>query len=394
MTRIVVLGGDGYLGWPTAMQLSAKGHEVAVVDNFFRRKACNELGVEPLIPVPTMQTRARIWNRSRGLTVGTASGDITDYGFLCSVFDGTAFEGSGVFAEGPPEAVVHYAEQPSAPYSMMGRHHAAFTVQNNLLGTLNLAHAVKQFNPKCHIVKLGTMGVYGTPNVDIEEGYLEVEHKGRKHKFLYPKTPGSLYHLTKAQDGDMLYFYVRMWDLRVTDLNQGPVYGIDTDESADDDRLKTIFNYDGVFGTVLNRFLVQAVCGYPLTVYGKGNQIRGYLDIRDTLNCVELSLLNPPADGTYRVFNQFVETFSVNELAERVAAVGRGMGIQVKIERIANPRREAEEHYYNPTHTGLLELGLKPHFLTDEFLHGMIEEVLRHKDSIDQTTIHPDVKWT
>ena len=277
---------------------------------------------------------------------------------------------------------------------MIDQEKAVFTLTNNLVGTTNLIHAVKEYNPDCHIVKLGTMGVYGTPNIDIEEGYLDVEHKGRKHTFLYPKCPGSLYHLTKAQDGDLLYFYVRMWDIRVTDLNQGPVYGIETDESLADDRLLTIFNYDDVFGTVLNRFLVQAAVGFPLTVYGKGGQIRGYLDIRDTLACVELSIRNPADRGQYRVFNQFVETFTVNQLAEKVVKAGKNLGIDVEIKSIPNPRREAEEHYYNPTHTGLLDLGLEPHYLTDEVATGMLSFVMKYKDKIQQDYILPKVTWT
>ena len=276
---------------------------------------------------------------------------------------------------------------------MMGREAAVFTLTNNLVSTCNLIHAVAEFNPDCHIVKLGTMGVYGTPNIDIEEGYLEVEHKGRKHKFLYPKAPGSLYHLTKAQDGDMLYFYCRMWDIRVTDLNQGPVYGVQTEESAQDDRLAPIFNYDDIFGTVLNRFIVQAVAGFPLTVYGNGGQTRGYLNIKDTMACVELALLNPAEQGQYRVFNQFVETFSVNDLAEKVKEAGRQLGLEVKINKIPNPRREAEEHYYNPAHTGLLELGLEPHYLSTDVLIKMVRVAVNHKHRINMDKIVPQVKW-
>jgi len=237
------------------------------------------------------------------------------------------------------------------------------------------------------------MGVYGTPNIDIEEGYLEVDYKGRQHKFLYPKAPGSLYHLTKAQDGDMLYFYSRIWDLRVTDLNQGPVYGLETEESRQDARLAPIFNYDDIFGTVLNRFLVQAVAGIPLTVYGKGGQTRGYLDIRDTMACVELAIRHPAKAGEYRVFNQFVETFSVNELAARVQAAGEKMDLKVMVQNIPNPRREAEEHYYNPAHTGLMSLGLQPHYLTEEVLGEMLRIVIKYKANIDNNLIYPAVKW-
>jgi len=268
--RVLILGGDGYLGWPTAMNLSKRGYDVAVVDNYFRRSACHELDIEPLILVPNLNQRAALWRELSGIEIKLAIGDITDYEFLSDCFCGKSFlEDRIQFDAGEwiPDAVVHYAEQPSAPFSMMNRKKAIFTLTNNLLGTANLIHAVKEFNPDCHIVKLGTMGVYGTPNIDIEEGYLDVEHNGRKQTFLYPNTPGSLYHLTKSQDGDMLYFYARMWGIRVTDLNQGPVYGISTDESTDDERLMSIFNYDSIFGTVLNRFLVQAVSGHPLTVY-------------------------------------------------------------------------------------------------------------------------------
>lgn len=381
--RTLVLGGDGYLGWPTAMYLSRRGHKVVVVDNYFRRRACTELNCEPLLPVPNLHQRAELWQALSGYQVKVLIGDVCDYQFL-----------SRVFQEFGPEGVVHYAEQPSAPYSMMGREAAVFTLKNNLVSTCNLIHAVAEFNPDCHIVKLGTMGVYGTPNIDIEEGYLEVEHKGRKHKFLYPKAPGSLYHLTKSQDGDMLYFYCRIWDIRVTDLNQGPVYGVQTDESAEDDRLASIFNYDDIFGTVLNRFIVQAVEGFPLTVYGNGGQTRGYLNIKDTLACVELSLLNPANRGQYRVYNQFVETFTVNDLANKVKDAGRQLELDVKINNVPNPRREAEEHYYNPAHTGLLELGLEPHYLDEAVLRSMILFVQKHTAKINPDLILPRVQWT
>jgi UDP-sulfoquinovose synthase len=380
--RVLILGGDGYLGWATAMNLSRRGFEVAVVDNYFRRRASTDLNREPLFPVPNLHRRAALWQALSKCHIGVHIGDVCDYPFLVSVFQSFA-----------PEAVIHYAEQPAAPYSMRGHREAIFTITNNLVSTANLVHAVKDHNPQCHIIKLGTMGVYGTPNIDIEEGYLDVEYKGRRHTFLYPKTPGSLYHLTKVQDGDMLYFYCRMWGIRVTDLNQGPVYGLDTDESRQDPRLLPIFNYDDVFGTVLNRFLVQAVAGVPLTVYGRGGQTRGYLNLIDTIACVELAILQPAAAGEYRVFNQFVETFSVNELAARVQAAGRLLDLKVEIKSIPNPRLEAEEHYYNPSHTGLLSLGLQPHYLTDEVLVEMLQTVMAYKKCIDTALIFPEVQW-
>jgi UDP-sulfoquinovose synthase len=381
--RILILGGDGYLGWPTAMYLSNRGHEVAVVDNYFRRLACTELNREPLIPVPNLHQRAALWEAMSGYRIKVHIGDVCDFPFLLNVLH-----------DFQPQGVVHYAEQPAAPYSMMGHRQAIFTITNNLVSTANIIYAIKETESNCHIIKLGTMGVYGTPDIDIEEGYLEVEHKGRKHKFLYPKTPGSLYHLTKAQDGDLLYFYCRMWSIRVTDLHQGPVYGITTAESQQDDRLVSILNYDDIFGTVLNRFLVQAVAGFPLTVYGKGGQTRGYLNIKDTLACVELALLHPAAPGEYRVFNQFVETFAVNDLAARVQRAGQRLGLEVEIKHISNPRQEAEEHYYNPTHTGLLSLGLKPHYLDDATLVEMLQMVQKYKENIQTDLILPRVEWS
>ncbi len=364
------------------MYLSSRGDEVAVVDNYFRRRACTELNREPLFHVPNLHRRAALWEAVSGVTVKVHIGDVCDYPFLLEIFQ-----------QFQPEAVVHYAEQPAAPYSMMGHKEATFTITNNLISTANVIHAVKETNIDCHIVKLGTMGVYGTPNIDIEEGYLEVEHKGRVHKFLYPKTPGSLYHLTKAQDGDMLFFYCRMWDIRVTDLNQGPVYGLETAESIQHEDLAPIFNYDDIFGTVLNRFLVQAVAGIPLTIYGQGGQTRGYLNIKDTLACVELALRHPADAGQYRVFNQFVETFSVNDLARQVQEAGREMGLDIQVQNLPNPRREAEHHYYCPRHVGLLSLGLNPHYLNRTTLQEMLSKVLHYKNHIQSELVLPKVTW-
>ncbi|MBW1741780.1 MAG: NAD-dependent epimerase/dehydratase family protein [Deltaproteobacteria bacterium] len=381
--HILILGGDGYLGWPTAMHLTAKGHDVAVADNYLRRRLCREENVEPLFEVPNLHERVGLWESVSGYKIPVFIGDLADWEFVKEVFQ--------TFT---PEAIVHYAEQPSAPYSMLNRRAAMLSLQNNLTVTANVIFAVKEFNPDAHIVKLGTMGEYGTPNIDIEEGWLEVEHNGRRHKFLYPRQASSLYHTTKIMDTDLLWFYVRTWDIRVTDLMQGPVYGLFTDETADDERLFPFFNYDEIFGTVLNRFVVQSVAGYPLTVYGKGGQTRGYLNIKDTLNCVRLSLEQPAKAGELRIFNQFVETFTVNELAELVQRVGNQLGLNVQIRSVENPRKEAEDHYYNPAHTGLLELGLKPHFLTDEILAQMLETVLRHKANIQEHKIYRKVKWS
>jgi UDP-sulfoquinovose synthase len=380
--NILILGGDGYLGWATAMHFSARGHTVTVIDNYLRRNMAREINAEALIDVPNLQRRADLWRAASGHNVAVHVGDLSDYEMLVRVVKDSA-----------PDTIIHYAEQPSAPYSMMDQKRALLTVSNNLAVTLNVAFVIRDHAPNCHLVKLGTMGEYGTPNIDIEEGYLTVDHNGRKETFLYPKTPGSIYHLTKVQDSDMLYFGCRIWDLAVTDLNQGPVYGIETEELKADERLVPLFSYDDVFGTVLNRFMVQAVAGVPLTVYGKGDQVRGYLNIKDTLQCVELAVAKPAKKGEFRVLNQFVETFSVNQLAEKVAVVGNQMGLNVKIQPIENPRREKEEHYYNPKNSGLLELGLKPHSLTDEVLQGILGYVLRHKHLIREGQIMPRVKW-
>jgi UDP-sulfoquinovose synthase len=380
--NVLILGGDGYLGWPTAMHLSERGHEVTVVDNYLRRRVCRDEDVEPLFGVPNLYERARLWESISGKHIEVMIGDLMDWGLVAEVFE-----------KSNPDGIVHYAEQPSAPYSMLNRRAATMTIQNNLVVTANIIFAVREFCPKSQIVKIGTMGEYGTPNIDIEEGWLKVEHHGRSEKFLYPRQAGSLYHTTKIMDTDLLWFYVRMWNLAVTDLMQGPVYGLFTDETSDE-RLLPFFNYDELFGTVVNRFVAQAVAGYPLTVYGKGGQTRGYLNIKDTLNCVRLSLEKPAACGELRILNQFTETFSVNELAEKVKVVGDGLGMKVEIKSVENPRKEAEDHYYNPKHTGLLDLGLEPSYLTDEVLARMLEFVSQHKDKIKTHQIYRKVKWT
>lgn len=380
--KILILGADGYLGWPTCMYFSQRGHEVSGVDNYFRRTASAELGGESLIPVPDLFERTRIWRDMTGRQINVRIGDVTDYEFLINVF-----------RESNPDVVVHYAEQPSAPYSMIDRNSAVFTVQNNLISTLNIIYAVKETNPACHIIKLGTMGEYGTPNIDIEEGWLDIEHKGRRDRFLFPRQAGSLYHTTKIQDTDMLWFYVRTWGLRVTDLMQGPVYGLSTDESVHDLGLMPTFHYDEIFGTVLNRFIVQAVAGYPLTVYGTGNQIRGFLNIRDTMQCVYLSAEKPAEGGELRVFNQLTEPFSVNQLAERIKRIGDALGFSVTIDHIENPRVEKEDHYYNVQYTGLLELGLKPHYLTDEALEEFFTVTEKFKDRINRKAFLKGIRW-
>ncbi len=380
--RVLILGGDGYLGWPTAMHLSARGHEVMVADNYLRRQLMRSVDAEPLFEVPNLHRRAAMWREVSGHEVHVRIGGLTSWPFM-----------EQLFQEFQPETVVHYAEQPSAPYSMLGREAATLTLHNNLGVTANVIFAVREFAPEAHIVKLGTMGEYGTPNIDIEEGWLEVEHNGRRERFLYPRQASSLYHTTKVMDTDLLWFYVRTWGLRVTDLMQGPVYGIETDETEGHPELFPYFSYDEIFGTVLNRFVVQAVAGFPLTIYGRGGQTRGYLNIRDTMSCVRLSIEHPPEAGELRIFNQFTETFSVRDLAERVRNAAVDLGLKVELQEVPNPRKEAEEHYYNPKHTGLLELGLQPHLLTGEVIRGMLETVMTYRDRVRTDQFLRGVKW-
>ncbi|HEX2058255.1 MAG TPA: NAD-dependent epimerase/dehydratase family protein [Actinomycetota bacterium] len=380
--KILVLGGDGYLGWPTAMHLSAAGHDVALVDNFLRRAMSTELGAESLTPIQAIGERIRAWKEVSGKDLEFFHGDLADPQFV-----------DDVFARVRPDGIVHYGEQPSAPYSMIDRRHAVATQRNNVEGTLNVLYAMRDIVPEAHLVKLGTMGEYGTPDIDIEEGFIEIAHKGRTDTLPFPKLPGSMYHLTKVHDSHNIHFGCRIWKLRATDLNQGVVYGIHTAETRLDERLCTRFDYDEVLGTALNRFCVQAVVGYPLTVYGKGGQTRGFLNVVDTIQCVRLALEHPAAAGEYRVFNQFTEQFSVNDLATIVARVGAAKGINVVVEHVIDPRIEAEEHYYNATHTKLVELGLKAHLLTDEVVGDILDTIQRYKDRILLGPIAPRTKW-
>jgi len=380
--RIAVLGGDGYCGWATALYLSQEGHEVAIIDNFARRIWDHELGAQTLTPIRPLNERLAVWNRLTGRALESFVGDITDYDFLVSMV--RQFE---------PEAIVHFAEQRSAPYSMIDRKHAVFTQVGNVEGTLNVLYAMREFVPDCHLVKLGTMGEYGTPNIDIEEGYIEIEHNGRKDVLPFPKQPGSFYHLSKVHDSHNIAFACKIWAIRATDLNQGVVYGTMTDEVAMDEALINRFDYDEVFGTVLNRFCAQAALGYPLTVYGKGGQTRGFLDIRDTVRCIEIACVNPAKPGEFRVFNQFTEQFNILELAKMVQESGKELGLEVKIEHLPDPRVEAEAHYYNAKHSKLIELGLQPHRLSESLLDSLINIAIRYKDRIDPVQFVPTVNW-
>jgi UDP-sulfoquinovose synthase len=380
--RIAILGGDGYCGWATALYLSSKGHTVAIIDNFVRRQWDFELGVQTLTPIRPLPERLMVWQQLTGRSIETFVGDITDYEFVASVI--STFK---------PDAVVHFAEQRSAPYSMIDLKHAVFTQVNNVVGTLNLLFAIKELAPDCHIIKLGTMGEYGTPNIDIEEGYITINHNGRSDTVPFPKQPGSFYHLSKVHDSHNIMFTCKIWGLRATDLNQGVVYGTVTDEVQMDEALINRFDYDDVFGTVLNRFCAQAAIGVPLTVYGKGGQTRGFLDIRDTVRCIEIVCLNPAERGEFRVFNQFTEQFSVLELAKLIKEVSRDLDLDVQIDHLPDPRVEAEAHYYNAKNSKLADLGLEPHLLSEALVNSLINVAIRYRDRIDPAMFAPQISW-
>jgi UDP-sulfoquinovose synthase len=377
--RILILGGDGYLGWPTALHLSDRGHDVAIGDNFVRRQYDHEMGVDSLVPVEPLHTRTRAWQEHTGRRIETFVADLTD-----------AQPTFAMIEQFHPDAIIHFAEQRAAPYSMIDREHAVYTHNNNVIGTLNVLYAIKEIDPDIHLVKLGTMGEYGTPNIDIEEGWLEVTHKGRTDRVLYPKRPGSFYHLTKVHDSHNIEFACRVWGLRATDLNQGVVYGQQTPQTALDDRLATRFDYDAIFGTVLNRFVVQAVLDQPLTIYGEGGQTRGIIDIRDTVECLRLTCEQPSERGEFRVFNQMTESMTVTDIAKVVAT---SYPREVSIENIDNPRVEAEVHYYNVVHSGLMDLGLTPHSLSETLISSMFDVAERYKHRVDHAALLPLVNW-
>ncbi|MGK7903560.1 MAG: NAD-dependent epimerase/dehydratase family protein [Hormoscilla sp.] len=380
--KVLVIGGDGYCGWATALYLSSHGYEVGILDSLIRRHWDNELQVETLTPIAPIQQRIQRWREKTGKTIDLYIGDINNYTFL-----------SQTLRQFKPEAIVHFGEQRSAPFSMIDREHAVMTQVNNVAGTLNILYAMKEDFPDCHLVKLGTMGEYGTPNIDIEEGYITIEHNGRKDTLPYPKQPGSFYHLSKVHDSHNIHFACKIWKLRATDLNQGVVYGLLTEETGMDELLINRLDYDGVFGTALNRFCIQAAIGHPLTVYGKGGQTRGFLDIRDTVRCLELAIANPAQPGEFRVFNQFTEQFSVLELAKKVQEAGKKIGLKVEIDNLENPRVELEEHYLNAKNTKLLDLGLEPHYLSDSLLDSLLNFATKYKHRVDKDQILPKVSW-
>ena len=380
--KILILGGDGYLGWPTSLYLSARGYDVYIVDNFIKKKIENEENVRPLFPQIPLGERVDLWNKNVNSPIKFIFGDLLNHRLLYDALK-----------EFQPEVIIHYAEQPSAPYSMRGRDSCYFTQNNNVLGTINLLFAMKKFSPDSHLIKIGTMGEYGTPNIDIEEGWLNTEHNGRKERVLYPKKPGSFYHLSKVHDSNNIEFATRIWGFRCTDLNQGVVYGLETDETKLDEKLTTSFHYDEVFGTVINRFICQSIIGQDLTIYGNGTQTRGYLNIVDTIKCLNIAVMNPAKKSEFRIFNQYTEILSINEIAEKIIESADLIGLKVKSKSIDNPRIEQENHYYNPKNTSLIKLGLNPVKINKSILSSMMKKAQKYKDRILEKTIIPKIKW-
>lgn len=381
--KILILGGDGYLGWPTALNFSKENHEVLIIDNFVKKKIELELGFKPLFNQLTLQDRVKVWNKNQNKIIKILYGDLLNHRFI-----------TDVLADYKPEVIVHYAEQPSAPYSMSSRERAVFTQQNNVIGNLNLLFAIKKNCPNAHLIKLGTMGEYGTPNIDIEEGWLDLEYKGRKDRVLFPKRPGSFYHLSKVHDSANIEFACRIWNLKCTDLNQGVVYGNFTNEiEMDFENLSTSFHYDEVFGTIINRFMCQAVVNFPLTVYGRGGQKRGFLNLIDTVKCINIAAQNSPNAGEFRVFNQYTDFKSVSELADIIINATGILGYKTTKKSILNPRKEMEEHYYNPKNTSLISLGLKPIKFDEDTILKNIKIVEKYNLNINTNYFLPSIKW-
>ncbi len=383
--KILILGSDGYLGWPTTMHFANLGHEVFAVDNLSKRKIESEYGIEPINTVKFFQDRVKIWNKNQKNRINYLVTDLLNYKTLCEIL-----------SDFRPETIIHYAEQPSAPYSMADREKAVYTQYNNVIGNLNLLFAIKKYCPDSHLIKLGTMGEYGTPNIDIEEGWLKIKHNGREDRVLYPKKPGSFYHLSKVHDSANIEFACRIWGLKCTDLNQGFVYGITTKEiELDFENLSTSFHYDSIFGTIINRFITQMAIQKPMSVYGSGTQKRAFLNIQDTINCVRIASDNPAKRGEFRVFNQFTDFSSLNEMANKIKNYGDQNNLKPEISHVANPRIEEEDHYYNPKNTSLISLGLKPIEFNQNEIDKIFKVVQKNKDKINIETLDPEngIKW-
>jgi UDP-sulfoquinovose synthase len=385
--RILVLGGDGFCGWPTSLYLSERGNHVTVADNFSRRRIDEELEVSSLTPISTLDERVAAWREITGREIGTVEVDVArDYDGLLALLEDMR-----------PDAIVHFAEQRAAPYSMKSSRHKRYTVDNNVNATHNLLAALVEAELDAHVVHLGTMGVYGykSAGATIPEGYLNVRVEGPdgddvEREILYPADPGSVYHTTKTLDQLLFAFYAKNDELRITDLHQGIVWGTQTDQTSRDERLINRFDYDGDYGTVLNRFLMEAAIGYPLTVHGTGGQSRAFIHIRDTVRCIELAIANPPESGDrVQIFNQTTEVHRIIDLAELVARL-----TGAEIDLIENPRKEASENELVVAHERLVGLGLRPTTLEDSLLEEVRQVAVRYIDRIDPNRIPCTSRWT
>lgn len=382
--RVFIAGVDGYLGWPLSMHLTKRGHEVAGADNYYRRDWVQEIGSQSATPICRMTERLEAFHENFGKNLQFFKGDLTDYNFV-----------ENIFKHFKPEAIVHLGEMPSAPYSMIDVKHAVWTQTNNIVGTLNILYGMKDICPDAHLVKLGTMGEYGTPNIDIPEGFFEIEYRGRKDLLPFPRQAGSWYHQSKVHDSNNIMFACKIWGLCSTDIMQGVVFGTRIDEMGDDERLLTRLDFDQSFGTAINRFCCQAVIGEPITPYGKGHQKRGFLPLRDSMQCLTLAVENPPRAGEYRVFNQFEEVYDLTELAKKVKKVGDSLGLNVEIKNLENPRKEMEEHYYNPDHQHLFNLGYKPTHNIEQEIKIVLNDLMKYRDRIEarKEALIPDIRW-
>ncbi len=382
--RIFITGIDGYLGWSLAVHLSFMGYDVAGIDNFSRRKWVDEMGSDSAIPIESMENRVKYLFELTGKAIQFHNIDLMDFQHVFNAYSGFK-----------PDAIVYLGEMPSAPYSMIDVQHAVWTQTNNIMGTLTTLYAMRDACPDAHLIKLGTMGEYGTPNIDIPEGFIEIEHRGRKDRLIFPKKAGSWYHQSKVHDSNNLEMACRIWGLRSTDIMQGVVYGTQIDAMKKDDRIRTRFDFDQCFGTAINRFCAQTVIGIPMTPFGGGHQRRGFLALRDSIQCMKIAIDNPPKQGEYRVFNQFENVYSIFEIAEIISSIGNELGIDAKVNHIENPRIELEDHYYNPDHEHLHNLGYQPTYNMDQELRIILNDLIKYKEYIDKykDAISPDIRW-
>jgi UDP-sulfoquinovose synthase len=391
MKRVLILGIDGYIGWALANYLLAQPdkYKVCGVDDLSRRNLVHHIGGDSLTPILPFSSRDNYLRHQRGFIDSVAKIDISEYYHISSVLH-----------EFKPDVIVHLAEQPSAPFSMRSPRDSINTQENNILGTLSLLWAIRSDCPDAHLIKLGTMGEYGTPNCNIPEGEIpefpcapaEIENVPCPMQgLMFPRSPGSFYHLSKVHDTYNIIFACKTWGLTSTDIMQGVVFGVRIGNEASN--LLTRFDYDEYFGTVINRFCVQSLCNIPLTIYGSGKQVRGYLPLKDSIQCLTIAIDNPPAKGEYRTLNQFENIYSINDLAGEVLDAASYLGIDSKTQHLPNPRTEADSHYYNPEHQKLFDLGYVPTTDIRAEIIKLINDLIPFKDRIIKEHILPTTTW-